>query len=223
MICLRSFLLPVLIAVTTSTSCRTEDPKATKTHSWAYNPSQGVQLMHSPSPAAISSAKAVFPSGLFAAPTEVLIEAGESLINDPVYRQLMPGFNPAHDSISPAVVLRPRELRPKAHLAKASKAQEYTLEVPSPTPTSMSLTHSLRNVVVIYRAYDLAGGPMHVGIIPTEQLRIKGHTLAFQTRQWGSYQAVKLVDETPLPKRVYTSTQLPIRAANGEVLIERAE
>lgn len=190
---------------------------------WRYQSQQsGIQMMHSLEPAEISGAKAIFPPGLFSQSTTIVMEPGETLLGDGQLQQLMTNFSPLGQSKSQAVVVRP--IAPPSMTSQgastnsAQLTKDFNLEIPVPRPDSLSLTHSLKNLVVIYRAFDLGTGKMEVGIIPAQKLRIKGNYVSFKTRKFGSYQAVKLKE--PASQHVFAPTHQPVRSLAGEVLIQ---
>lgn len=186
---------------------------------WRYQSQHsGSQMMHSLEPAEISGTKAIFPQGLFSQSTTIVMEPGESLLGDHQLQQLMANFSPLGQSKSQAVVVRPAAIEPKA---SGQLTKDFNLEIPVPTPDSLSLTHSLKNLVVIYRAFELGEGRMEVGIIPAHKLRIKGNYVSFKTRKFGSYQAVKLKE--PADQHLFAPTDQPVRSLAGKVLIQSGQ
>lgn len=204
--------LALLVAAGAFVGCQTdmaEDSSLpSQISSWQYQAGGGSQIMHSLSPAEISGAKGIFPRGVFTKTTTIVMEAGESLADDQQYQEMMLNFLPAEYGRGNAVVVRSAD-------AAVQPAKDFYLEIPIPTPDSVSLTHSLKNLVVVYRA--LNKGAMEVGILPAAMLKIKGNFVSFKAKQFGSYQAVKLIEAAP--QFVSTPSDKPVRSLLGRVLI----
>lgn len=176
--------------------------------SWQYKADGGSQIMHSLSPAEISGAKGIFPRGVFRKSTTIVMEAGESLVGDQQYQEMMLNFMPTEYGRGNAVVVRPED-------AAVKPEKGFYLEIPIPTPDSVSLTYSLKNLVVVYRA--LNKDAMEVGIIPASMLKIKGNFVSFKAKRFGAYQAVKLLEAAP--QFVHTPSDKPVRSLLGGVVI----
>lgn len=210
--CVLPVLSLILLAGGSLVGCQTDMGAETSTPSqistWQYKAGGGSQIMHSLSPAEISGAKGIFPRGVFAETTTIVMEAGESLVDDHQYQEMMLNFMPTEYGRGNAVVVRSAD-------ASASAKKDFYMEIPIPTPDSVSLTHSLKNLVVVYRALDK--GAMEVGIIPASMLKIKGNFVSFKAKRFGSYQAVKLLEAAP--QFVHTPSDKPVRSLLGTVVI----
>lgn len=209
-------LIPLFACQTDESGLNTSNPSQIST--WEYKANGGSQVMHSLKPAEISGAKGIFPKGLFAKSTTIMMEAGECLLGDDQYQEMMLNFHPAEAGRGNAVVVRPKALAAGGGQTKGPKS--FYLEIPIPTPSSVSLTHSLKNLVVVYRAYDASKGKMEVGIIPASRLKIKGNFVSFKAKLFGAYQAVKLLEAAP--QQVKTPSDKAVRSLAGKVLIRSA-
>ena len=140
------------------------------------------------------------PPGALSIPVSVTVGAGESLSSS----QFLQDVGITNNSISaagPSVAFTPSQ--------PVEATNPFTLSIPFSSGSSLSLTTSNDNIVVLYRWTKVVNGESShsMGIIPAKDVVIAKDKVSFQTTKFGVFQIGRA--ETKIPERVNVQSVQP--------------
>lgn len=160
-----------------------------------------VQVVPAAENSKIAGASAEFPPGTVAIATEITIQPGENIATDAVVSELELGDQIAASatpvSVTSAVAI--------------DTTQPFTVSIPLPDETALRLqaVDVLEKLAVLYRVVKVAEGAEKVGYVTRKSLDVKDGFVRFQTRHFGTFQAIFTRDVLPEPAKELLADSIP--------------
>jgi hypothetical protein len=141
-----------------------------------------IQVVPAAENSKIAGATAEFPPGTVAIATEITIQPGENIATDAVVSELALG-NQIAASATPVSV---------TSAVAIDTTQPFTVSIPLPDETALRLqaVDALEKLAVLYRVVKVAEGAEKVGYVTRKSLAVKDGFVRFQTRHFGTFQAI---------------------------------
>jgi hypothetical protein len=129
----------------------------------------------------VAGASVSFPPGSIAIDTEITLSAGDEVILDAAAAASLDPGNQIVDEGVPVAVFSSVAL---------DTTEDFTVSVPLPSGSSLSLQDGAMNLAVIYRVTKVSEGADFVGLIPADEIEVAGAFARVTTPHFGTFQAV---------------------------------
>lgn len=155
--------------------------------------STAIQLLPAAQNSIIAGATAEFPPGTIALATEITIQPGASIANSSVVSDL---------KLSNLIAASAPPVTVSAALMQDT-VQPFTVALPLPDEAALRLLadNSFEKLVVLYRVQSVADNMEKAGFVTRANLVIKDNMVRFQTRHFGTFQAIYTVEVLSEPAK----------------------
>ncbi len=148
-----------------------------------------IQVIQASGDSDIAGSLAEFPPGSLAVDTSITLGPGVSIATPSNLNQL--ALDPEIVASAPSVTI--------SSSVALDTSSGFTMQIPVPSGSGLSLQDALANLVVIYKIKKVADNGDFSGLLTRGHLEIAGGYVRFTTTFFGTFQAIitkKLVEET---------------------------